>query len=723
MASLDRENGLLYLIPNITSSVDFGAILGDVIDNRFYQPSELFKQDIQLITDLRYESFPSRIEDVNLEVITKLKKYCNSLTALISIFPDDVVQFQWSKSTIKSLNVEKLYITYQLASYYSILAIKESKRDEEGLKKSGIYFQYSAGCLEIVQQLLHHIPLQSFPLILKEVEALKTVMLAQSQEMYLQKARLDQLKGSILLKLAIRISDFYNEAIQLTRQNVAQPNLPITFFQLKAIYFICFSFNSYSSYCNRKKKYGEEISYLSQSLNLLMQVSEVEETQYSKLLQDLENIRMQILNKIEPVKHENEMLHLQKIPPFETLKPLPRAELVKCLAPKDLELYQNGGTSNLFIGLIPLQIVGQICEYQSRFEEFINFEMVAPIEKLNQQIHELFISSNIETEITKLTSNSELPFLLIQSREKLMQLGNLEKIANSINNLQELKLKCRFKLDNVWQLLKDQTVEEESLAKYYGYDKWNLGVLEDDKVGAILINSFKIYENYMKQSEDGDKLICTQIEELKPFLEIYDDEKLLKSYVPETDILVLNPSLQPIIDSLREVLMLLQRLEGERVNFLRKVKKKGSGVRIIDQYRHRSSKSRTEKVPTSTDNLQNLLGDILKDEILKFNDEVEYLGNTRITQDGLISKFSTCNIEFINLKDRLRISAERKEALHVLDSTYQGFFEVVGNLNQGKDFYQNLLDNVDVKMNQLDSFLGRRAESRRFLQEKLNSSY
>ncbi|GAV29920.1 hypothetical protein PMKS-003426 [Pichia membranifaciens] len=590
MASLDRENGLLYLTPNITSSVNFGAILGDVIDNRFHQSSELFKQDIQLITDLRYESFPSRIEDVNLEVITKLKKYCNSLTALISIFPDDVVPFQWSKSIIKSLNVEKLYIVYQLASYYSILAVKESKRDEEGLKKSGIYFQYSAGCLGIVHQLLYQTPLQSFPLILKEVEALKTVMLAQSQEMYLQKAKLDQLKGSILLKLAI-------------------------------------------------------------------------------------------------------------------------------------QLYQNGSTSNLFIGLIPLQVVGQVCEYQSRFEDFINCEIVAPIEKLNQQIHELFISSNIETEINKLTSNCELPTLLIQSREKLMQLGNLEKIANSINNLQELKLKCRFKLDNVWQLLKDQTVEEESLAKYYGYDKWNLGVLEDDKVGAILINSFKIYENYMKQSEEGDKLICTQIEELKPFLEIYNDEKLLKSYVPETDVLVLNPSLPPIIDSLREVSMLLQRLEGERVCFLKKVKKKGSRVRIIDQYRHRSSKSRMENVSASTDNLQNLLGDILKDEILKFNDELEYLGSTKITQDEFISKFSTCNIELINLKDRLKISAKRKEALHVLDSTYQGFFEVVGNLNQGKDFYQNLLDNVDVKMNQLDNFLGKRAESRRFLQEKLKSSY
>lgn len=723
MTSLDRENDLLYLTPNVTSSVDFGPILGDVIDNQFHQPNELFKQDIQLITNLRSESFPSMIEDINLEVITKLKKYCDSVTALITIFPDEVVQFHWSNCVIKSLNEEKLYIVYQLASYYSILAVNESKRDEEGLKKSGIYFQYSAGCLEIVQQLLHHTSVQSFPLNSNKIEALKTVMLAQSQEIYLQKAKINQLKGSILLKLAIRISDFYNDAIQLIGQEVEQSNLPISFFQLKGLYYTCFSFNSYSAYCNRKKKYGEEISYLNQSLYLLMQVSEAEETQYSKLLQDAENLRMQILSKIETVKHENEMLHLQKIPPFETLKPLPRAELVKCLAPKDMELSENSSTNNLFIGLIPLQVVIQVCEYQNRFKDFINCELVTPIEKLNQNIHELFTNLNVETEISKLTSNSDLPPALIQSREKLMRNGNLEKIANLISILQELKLKCRFKLDKIWQLLKDQTVEEEALAKYYGYDKWKLGVLEDDKVGAILINSFKIYENYMKQSEEGDRLICTQIEELKPFLEIYDDEKLLKSYVPETNVLVLNPSLQPMIDNLREVSMLLQRLEGERVNFLKKVKKKASGVRIIDQYRQKSCKHRLQNTSTHTDDLQNLLGEILKDEILKFNDEVEYLGGTRVAQDDLVSKFSACNLDFINLKDQLKISIKRKEALHVLDSTYQGFFEVVGNLIQGKDFYQNLLDNIDVKMNQLDNFLGKRSESRRFLQEKLESSY
>lgn len=721
MTSLDTENDLLYLKPHITTNVDFSSILAEVIDHRFHQPSELYKQDLQLITDLRNDSFITHVEEVvDLEIITKLKKYYALLDTLISKFPDDIIDFQWSGLVFKSLKLEKIYILYQLASYYSILAIKESKAEEDGLKKAGIYFQYSAGCLNIVQQLYSLAYNQLFPFNLSQIETLKTAMLAQSQEIYLRKAMIDQLKDSVLLKLAIRISDFYDEALQILGKKEENKNLPLSYFQLKKVYYLCVSFNFYSAHCKKKRKYGEEISYLDQSFELLSQLSQIEDAQCSKLLQDIENLRMQIINKLGTLKHENEMLHLQKVPSFDTLKPLPRAELVKCLVPKDLELETN--SNELFIGLVSLEIVEQVYEYQNRFEDFLNCEILAPVTKLNQQIDELLISSNFEDEIAQVASNADLPLSVIQSREKILQLGNLGEIASLMSALQALKLKCRFKLDTVWKLLKDQTIEEEALAKYYGYDRWTLGVIEDDKVGAILINSFKIYENYMKQSEDGDKLICTQVEELRPFLEVYEDEKQLRSYIPDADILVLNPSLQSIMADLRELSLMLNNLENERNSFLKSVKKKVASERILEQYIHVSNE-KLKGIKTSPTERADVLGELLKEKIMNFNNEVEYTGRTRVIQEELVSKFSNKTLEFINMKDRLRVSNCRKEALQVLDSTYEGFFEVIGNLNQGKEFYQNLLDNIEVKINQLDGFLSKRNYSIKTLQERLKLNY
>lgn len=709
LTTIFEDNGLMLITPLSVDDINMKEILGGVIENTFHQSRKNFEQDLLLLNDLRSQSLYQTInfDSIDLETVTKLKKYYNELIILSDIFPEDTLQFQWAGRTFTSWKTEIILVGFQLASYYSILAIKESDKDEEGLKKAGIYFQYSAGYMDHIKTLSGN----GIGIFEDEIEGVKFLMLAQSQEMYVNKAFSDNLPSSVLLKLSIQISDFYAQIKSTVYELLHKEKLPIVYFNLKECYYKCLSYDLYATLCHNKKKYGDEISFLDESLKLLEEVGHFEiKDEYSKILQDIENLRMKIVNKIENLKYENTMLHLQPISSFHHLKQLPRATLVKCLLPKDAILDRDD--TKIFLGLIPLDKVNMIMDYQSRFEEFIKLELIVPIEKLNDNIHEILAESKVDFEIKQLLSRSELPSHIINYYNKLQEVGNLDKLETLVATIQEIKVKCRWKLDSVWRLLKEQVEEEGSLIQLYGH-KWKLGVIEDDKVGGMLVDTFRVYENYMKQSENGDKLILTQVDELYPFLKVYDDLKLLEEYIPDSDILTLNPSFRILIESIQTTELKLNNLKVERIEFLKTINARKSNVNLLNVYKN-------TKANVGNEHLDDVLQELLTNEIMKFKNEIEYITQTRLQQEHIIVEFNNYNLEFTNSKKLLVVSAKRKEAMQVLESTYKGYFEVIGNLNQGKEFYQNLMDNIDVKTEQLNTFIMKRIETKRLLKDKLS---
>ncbi|KAG0681757.1 pH-response regulator protein palA/rim20 [Pichia californica] len=701
ITSIDEETGLVYIIPLKTEKIDIISKLSNEIETNFYQSSKLFAKNIKLINDLRFESLNiNSINKINLELITKLKKYYYIIKNLISEkFSNNTLNFNWNNINSGNWNFELENINYQIASYYTILALQEFKIDTEGIQKSGIYFQYAVGYIDLIN---NNNTLQ--------LNSIKSLLFAQSQEIYLNKAKFDNMQISVLLKLSMQISDFYKDCnIENNIENNNENKIINDYYKIKNYYYKCYSFYLYSKLCEKKIKKIDQFVYLNECLKIFNELKLLDNNiLYSIILQDFENLKLKIIENFELLKINN-LSNLSNLPNFNQYKPLPRVKLVKSLIPKDESEFIIL-LNKSFNELIPLNKINEILQYQNQFKEFIENELIFPINEMNLKLKNILndLKINFQNNDILLKLN-EIPEEINLNRLKLLEIGNLNKINELIEIINKLKLNCRLKLDKIWKLLKDEIDDENSLASYYGYKIWNLGSINDDKIGCTILNTFKIYENYLNQSENnGDKLILNQIEELTPFLKIYNNEKILKDYIPESDYLNLNPEFKKNIDKINELSILINNLINERDLFLNKIKQKESNINILEIFK-KNFKDENEIE----------LSKILSNEIMKFNNEIEFILNSRLKQDELISNLNIKIQEFEIFKNKIKISNNRKESIKVLNLTYKGFFEIIGNLNQGKEFYQNLIENIEVKTIQFEEFLSKRYESKNELQRKL----
>lgn len=669
---LDSESGFLFIKSGETNDCRIHEQVANIINSNLKQNSKWYQRDLQLLNDLRTDSL-TNTQVINLEIITKLKKYVSLLNKLNEILPPESLKFTWNNNESSSIDWEIEHCLLQLSSYYSKLSISYyNDSSVESLKRAGIYFQYSAGCLNLLSNCN---------------TSCMNLLLAQAQEIYYEKAILDNLKDSIISKLAIQIADYYYDDIQLNHFD--------DYINLKAVYFKCVSYFRYSNISKDYKKYGNSIAYLEKCQQLLND-NTINNSQYCKILQNFENLKIKILNNLRILKYENDMLYLNKIPKFKSLNELPRAILVKCLSPKEIEL-----DSTFLSGLLPLHIINEIETYNLRFDEFIENEITTPANKFLDEIDNIVKNSNIIEKIKHL-SDDELPTNIIEYRNELIKNGNIQNLNNLSNSLISLKFECKNKLNNVWKLLKDQLLLEESLAKTYGYDNWKLDIIDNDKSCSLLINSFKIYENYLKQgTENGDELIKVQINELIPFLKIFDNYNELVKYVPNSEYLKLNPNLNDCIQDIQLTLKDAKKFTDDIEKFLKNIRIKQEHFDLIKLYK-------------SDKNVENLL----KNEILKFETELKYIETFENRKVKLISEFDEKLLKFENLNNKLIISSNRLEALKVLTSTYNGYLEILENLNRGLEFYNNLNENLILKSNQLDQFLSKRNEIVNILREK-----
>ena len=634
MEIYDDESGMMYLRPLRTVKVDLVNVFKRIFEIELNQDIKPYLQTIQLLNDLRNELFidMNDIWTINLSIIIKLKKYISLLNSLNNDkLPIDVINFQWDDKIDNSLQFEINSSIYQLGSYYSILTIIELRNED--YKKSGIYSQYCIGCLSILND--------KFTCLMK-------LMLAQSQEIYLLQAQFDNFKNSILIKISMQISDYYNDCIDNDYN------------YLKFTYFKLFSYILFANINFNKNNKSIGQMYILESRDIINQSNYENYSKFTKIIQDFESLKLKL--NIEMEMDSNAL-----VKPFNTLPELPRVILVKSLIPNHLN------DETIFDSLIPYTIVTQLIDCSKQFENFINEQLISPLEEISIEIDKLLKKEKI---IQDSINNDQIPPIIVEQKSHILQNGGIEIINELYQNLTNLKSKCRLSLANTWTKINEHDMKK----------------IEKDPVGSMLINSFKIYENYIKQSEDGDELINTQVNELKPFLEIYNSEDSLKEYLPSSNVLEINPKFKEKYEHLINIIESLKQFKKNVDNTIIKVNDKAKKCDIFENYRN---------------NRDIDLDELLKNLIFKFTKDVDTV--TQFNEDKIekYQQFENLFKDFNRNKENVKISNKRLESIKVLKSTFEGFNECLNNLNNGMEFYQNLIDNIIVKNDQLDNFLSK----------------
>ncbi len=117
-----------------------------------------------------------------------------------------------------SLAFEKASIIFNISAVLSCHAANQTRSEESGLKQAYHSFQASAGMFTYINENFLHAP--SCDLSRDTVKTLINIMLAQAQEVFLEKQIADQKKIGLLAKLASQAATLYGQALEGVQDNV-----------------------------------------------------------------------------------------------------------------------------------------------------------------------------------------------------------------------------------------------------------------------------------------------------------------------------------------------------------------------------------------------------------------------------------------------------------------------------------------------------------------------
>lgn len=117
-----------------------------------------------------------------------------------------------------SLAYEKASIIFNISAVLSCHAAHQTRSEDSGLKTAYHSFQASAGMFTYINENFLHAP--STDLSRDTVKTLIQIMLAQGQEVFLEKQIADGKKVGLLAKLASQAAYLYAQAVEGTQENV-----------------------------------------------------------------------------------------------------------------------------------------------------------------------------------------------------------------------------------------------------------------------------------------------------------------------------------------------------------------------------------------------------------------------------------------------------------------------------------------------------------------------
>jgi hypothetical protein len=119
-----------------------------------------------------------------------------------------------------SLAYEKASIIYNISAVLSCHAANQNRHEEHGLKTAYHSFQAAAGMFNYINENFLHAP--SVDLGRDTVKTMINTMLAQAQEVFLERQINDKKKDGLLAKLASQSSFLYGQAMEGVQECVTK---------------------------------------------------------------------------------------------------------------------------------------------------------------------------------------------------------------------------------------------------------------------------------------------------------------------------------------------------------------------------------------------------------------------------------------------------------------------------------------------------------------------
>ncbi|KAJ5474731.1 hypothetical protein N7475_004297 [Penicillium sp. IBT 31633x] len=683
--------------------VSLSEAITQYISSKYDQRPDMFAEDLMIIDRLRSEAV--NVQEPHFSGISRLVTYAAQLKWLGGKFPIDVgVDFSWYPAfgfnvsrpvSQNNLRFELANIIFNLAALYSQLAYATNRTTSEGLKQACNYLCSAAGVLshlrlDIIPDLRTSPPEDMDDMTLQSLELL---LLGQGQECFWQKAVKDGLKDVSIAKLAAKVSDFYGDAGDLAVKSNAISTDWIHHMTAKHHHFAAAAQFRQSLDCLEKRKYGEEVARLRDSLVCVGEGLKEQRWINRTVLGDLNGLKSRVSEDLKRAEKDNDIIYLNPVPPKSELKTIERASMVMAKAPSQVTdaismLGENGPLGQpLFSKLVPYAVHIAASIYTDRRDRLVNDTLIGELESMTDKLRDLLSSLNLPGSLQALEKPLGLPPTLVSHAEEMRQQDGMNRLHRSIEDTATVKNNDLAVYNEGVELLAAEKAEDLAARNKYGTDRWTRGTSES--AAPKLYRTLTEINGYFTSAQGSDDLVQRKLRDSHSvFLVLTGTNRDLESYVPSSRRAAIPPQVEREANRLRGCLSEVTRMENRRKRRIQTLKDKARADDIHPALLRQTARLERE-FPMQTIQASQF-EDLFEEQLKLYDSDREMLAQERREQDHLSEQVREANRAFTGSHKGDASTKEREAALQDLENGYLKYKEIISNLDVGRKFYNDL---------------------------------
>ncbi|KAF1350855.1 BRO1-like domain-containing protein [Delphinella strobiligena] len=728
-------SNLLQLPFRRTHHVSLNTALQQYISTKYDQHPDMFKSDLETIDHLRHAAVHAL--EPHASGVRKLQAYAAQLVWMGAKFPVDVgVEFVWypalgynTQRPIPQDNIrfELANILFNLAAMYSQLAMSSNRNSDDGLKAACNYFCLSAGVLSHLKTAV--VPdMRTTPpedMETNTLGSLELLMLGQAQEVFWQKACRDGLKDATIAKLAAKVSDFYTEAGDWAIKSDAVSSEWIHHMNAKHHHFAAAA--QYRAACDalEKRKYGEEVARLKDSLNCVNEA--LKEARYinKRVQDDLNGLKNKISDDLKRAEKDNDMIYLIPVPPKSELKVLDRVNMVAARIPKEVAesssmLGDHGELGKpLFSKLVPYSVHVAASIYVDKRDRLVGDTIISELENLTGRIHELMRSLNLPGSLQALEKPLGVPPSVASHAEEIRQQNGFYRLQAAVADTEKLKNSDRTTYQEGVDMLRSEASEDEQARRKYGTDRWNRQ--PSHEAVPKLYSQVTEIEGYLRQAGNSDKLVQRKMHESESLIRLLGGtDRDLEDYVPSSRRATMTAKVERDANNLRAALNDVTRFENRLKRKIEDLRAKAKADDVHADLLREAARSEREQPMQTIEAVQ--FEDFFDRRLEKYSSDRAEIAQEGTQQEELLSRLQQANSSLNASRKGDSSTKEREQALQNLENAFLAYKEIISNIDTGRKFYNDLASIVTRFRDECRNFVYQRRNEAAVLETDLSTA-
>ncbi|KAF2395763.1 BRO1-domain-containing protein [Trichodelitschia bisporula] len=738
-----------------TNEIDWITPLKGYIRDVYGDDPERYSEECAMLNRLRQDMRGAGKDSASGRDL--LYRYYGQLELLDLRFPVDEnhikISFTWfdaftHKPTSQfSLAYEKASIIFNISAVLSCHAAHQNRHEDTGLKTAYHSFQAAAGMFTYINENFLHAP--SADLSRETVKTLIQLMLAQGQEVFLEKQIADNKKVGLLAKLASQAAFLYSQALEGVQENVTKAifeRVWLLVTQIKANhlasvaqYYQALADNDANAHgvaiCRLQvaEAHAREAHRVSSSFPATVPANSNLTSETGVILSDITRRQLAaVQEKFAEFSKDNDFIYHQPVPNEASLAPIPKLPAAKAMPVS--ELYQGQDIQriigpDIFQRIVPMAVTESASLYdeekaklvraEAERVEVANDEMAASLDilRLPGSLDILkgakdWDMSGVDPEFLtwceELAGHAPFPAAFDElGKDKAVVLSLLDQSAQNLDTEESVCEKMRSKYGDDWT---QQPSARLTVTLRNDIKSYRAAIEEASTSDAQLYSTYRQYEadfDEMRSAGETDEADVLYQRALIKAGAARGKGRGIGSPAGEGNLLDddfdSGPTVAAQIENIEELMKKLRLVRKEREQVLRDLKEMAhnddiSNVLILNKK-----------------SIANQDSQIFQAELVKFSQHQKRIQKANLTQQSLIKELTRSYNALLQDK-RVRVeqnkyeafSRQRSSVLQRYRKVYQAFNDLVTGLMRAQGFYSEMKETVESLHKNVETFVNNR---------------